>query len=231
MSMKRISLKNRLSMFPQANSRIKTNPGKSNTKPETSSSPDKERSETTPSLSSDHDSNHLSEGDHKRPNLDTGRRYGYFECKECRHFWESSYSWVRNGRPYAQKCHYCKIMTIPYAQTLLDKQAYAHYECDCGRYWNDYCYMSKQQQECDECGELVKPYEIEGHGFYRCYHCKEEWDGYCNLLDAAQKCYCGKNVKPYETRVSNIDPNKPHEESLCEKCIELGHPCTKGDIY
>lgn len=68
-------------------------------------------------------------------------------------------------------------------------------------------------------------------GYFRCGKCNREWQSAHSWRDFGQKCQkCGTNVKPYQREnliASNkIDPNKPHQRSMCEKCKLVGD-CTK----
>jgi hypothetical protein len=72
------------------------------------------------------------------------------------------------------------------------------------------------------------------YGYYRCL-CGSWWTSAYSWADKSQKCKkCGTDIIPYKqeplkSRDDNNDEDrqrKPHIQSLCEKCRELGRLCT-----
>lgn len=72
-------------------------------------------------------------------------------------------------------------------------------------------------------------------GEFRCPTCNHTWNSGNSWANMGQQCKsCNINVYPYHQRPldkpdsdeENYDSGKPHESSLCEKCKQLGRPCT-----
>ena len=70
-------------------------------------------------------------------------------------------------------------------------------------------------------------------GYFQCKRCNRKWQSAHTWKDYSQDCKkCGSAVVPYRQELlvpseNGIDKNKVHPMELCEKCLELGYPCTE----
>ena len=102
------------------------------------------------------------------------------------------------------------------------------YKCKCGRTWSSH----KTTIKIDIFHKhLTKVYR------QRCKRCKRWASPSFNLEEVMEKViakYCERSADDGDTNGdstlvdSNVhrgNPRSPHEESLCERCMELGRPC------
>ncbi|EDO49453.1 predicted protein, partial [Nematostella vectensis] len=73
-------------------------------------------------------------------------------------------------------------------------------------------------------------------GEFTCHQCSRSWQSGNSWANTGQKCQtCDIMIYPHHQRPlersskddeDKIDKSKPHPQSLCEKCRQLGRPCT-----
>ncbi|CAG9313568.1 unnamed protein product [Blepharisma stoltei] len=82
----------------------------------------------------------------------------------------------------------------------------------------------------------LTPYQgkMRAYGFFKCQECNRQWSSGYSWANKGQQCLtCEINVYPYRQR--KLEPKKfkrgeirkPHQIKLCEKCQDLGYPCTE----
>jgi hypothetical protein len=87
-------------------------------------------------------------------------------------------------------------------------------------------------------GKGLTPYQGAKRCFgeYHCDDCNRTWMSANSWADCGQKCErCDMLVYPCKQRPlqkpdgldDKIDPNKPHPQALCGKCMQLGRYCGK----
>ncbi|XP_064633313.1 zygote arrest protein 1-like [Lineus longissimus] len=94
--------------------------------------------------------------------------------------------------------------------------------------------------DCKHCKKQIRPemhltpYQGKGrrYGGYHCRNCNNTWSSAASWANTYQQCRkCKKYVYPKtqeRLRHSGDDSTgsgKPHQQELCGKCQELGHPC------
>lgn len=118
----------------------------------------------------------------------------------------------------------------------------AKYKCsECGKKWKS-VNSSGSPKQCLSCkGPFIGPYKMRPvkdkdlqlkrkFGKYHCT-CGNNWASGNTWVGKWQKCRgCGEEVMPSEIRPLRpgnrfSSTPKPHETTLCEKCIELGYDC------
>lgn len=84
------------------------------------------------------------------------------------------------------------------------RKSFGWFECECGAYWQSaHTYSDGTRQQCKSCSAWVLPELMWLNKGQR---------------DALDRAVPGAN-------------DKPHQQSRCEKCIKLGHPCWQAIEY
>ena len=118
------------------------------------------------------------------------------------------------------------------------KRVYGHYMCElCMRKWESAGSWANCSQECKRCHIEVLPYKqykLKNKKTYICVKCNYNWiifkkkekkAKHEKVSDASlmEKCpKCGTLTSPIKETPKQT---RPHKESLCEKCQELGSYC------
>ncbi|UJR17480.1 hypothetical protein I4U23_004375 [Adineta vaga] len=128
--------------------------------------------------------------------LKTRPQYGNFQCSHCGRRWKSTKAWDNHG----QNCKQCNTLVYP---TNLSKNFV--YICDdCHMMWHS-CH-SDLGLSCENCNSsvLIHPRD------------PGDWED--------QKCI-DRHKSQYKNVLNAMNPNGTHNESLCQKCRDLGRPC------
>ncbi|KAG2496077.1 hypothetical protein HYH03_005995 [Edaphochlamys debaryana] len=98
------------------------------------------------------------------------------------------------------------------------KRVFGSFKCpDCTRKWLSAFSWADKGQECQRCGTMVYPYE------QRPLKKRETPEGEEGVGEGE-----GAVDDPEVAKLlAKIDSLKPHPEELCQKCQELGYPCTE----
>ena len=127
------------------------------------------------------------------------------------------------------------------------QRVFGFYRCtQCGKHWKSGGSWANRSQECKSCMIDIYPYRQHPRNKimrYSCPECKTQWVVVLKDKSKQKKppMETSKNKKPpMETSkckkcgtIGNpiLDDKKPHQQNLCEKCLELGEYCIKFNVH
>lgn len=147
----------------------------------------------------------------------------------------------RRSRPYL-RANRGRFHSEPIERQVINNQRiYGKYVCgNCNRVWTSRYAIAGQSRNCNNCSNPVIPEiyvparranDVRMFGSFKCLRCNRYWKSAYTWQGYSQLCKnCGTRVYSYDRTALlhgiSTGERRPHERSLCERCIELGRDCS-----